>query len=217
MTRPRAVFFDLDGTFADTAPDLGHALNRMRERRNLPPLAIETVRPHASAGARGLLHLSFGLAPEDPDYGVLREEFLALYSEALCRHTRLFPGIPELLDGLEARGIVWGIVTNKPERFTRPLLAALGVASRARCIVSADTCSHPKPHPEPLLAASRQVGIEPPACVYLGDDERDVQASLAAGMRPVVARYGYLGNGKPWQTWGAQGAIAQPLDLLELF
>jgi phosphoglycolate phosphatase len=216
MTYFRAVFFDLDGTFADTAPDLGLALNRMRARRSLPPLAIEMVRPYASAGARGLLHLSFGLTPEDSSYELLREEFLTLYREVLCRHTRLFPGIPELLDELEGRGIAWGIVTNKPERFTRPLLAALGVASRARCIVSGDTCPHPKPHPEPLLTASREVGVKPSACLYLGDDERDVQASLAAGMRPVVARYGYLGNGKPWQAWGAHSAIAQPLELLEL-
>lgn len=212
----RAVFFDLDGTFADTAPDLGHTLNRMRERRRLPPLPIEAVRPHASAGARGLLHLGFGLTPEDPDYGVLREEFLTLYSEALCQGTRLFPGIAELVEKLDERGIVWGIVTNKPERFTLPLLTALGMRERSRCIVSGDTCAHPKPHPEPLLTASRQVGVEPRECLYLGDDERDTQASLAAGMHSIVACYGYLGNGKPWQEWGAHGAIAQPLDLLEI-
>jgi phosphoglycolate phosphatase len=211
----QAVLFDLDGTFADTAPDLGGALNRQRVARGLAPLALEAIRPYASAGARGLLRAGFDLAPGDADYETMRDEFLALYENALCRDSRLFAGIPELVSALESQGLEWGIVTNKAARFTLPLLDALGVRSRARCVVSGDTCPQPKPHPAPLLAASAALGIEPAACIYVGDDERDTQASLAAGMRSVVARYGYLG-GRPWELWGAHAAIEAPLDLLDL-
>ncbi|MCU0896953.1 MAG: HAD hydrolase-like protein [Burkholderiales bacterium] len=210
-----AVLFDLDGTFADTAPDLGGALNRQRKARGLQPLPLETIRPHASAGARGLLGVGFGIAPGDADYEAMRDEFLALYEGALCLESRLFDGIPELVSALESRGLEWGIVTNKAARFTLPLLDALGVRERARCIVSGDTCPQPKPHPAPLLAGSAALGIEPGRCLYVGDDERDTQASIAAGMRSVVARYGYLG-GRPWELWGAHAAIESPLDLLAL-
>ncbi|MCU0804635.1 MAG: HAD-IA family hydrolase [Burkholderiales bacterium] len=211
----RAVLFDLDGTFADTAPDLGGALNRQRAARGLAPLPLETIRPHASAGARGLLKIGFDRAPGDPDYDAMRDEFLALYEASLCRDSRLFAGIPELVAALEARGLSWGIVTNKAARFTLPLLDALGVRSRAGCVVSGDTCAQPKPHPAPLFAASAALDTEPGDCIYVGDDERDTQASLAAGMRSVVARYGYLG-GRPWEAWGAHAAIETPLALLDL-
>ena len=210
----QAVLFDLDGTLADTAPDLGGALNRQRERRGLPPLQIDRVRPHASAGARGLLAVGFGLAPGDPEFESMREEFLSLYRERLCEETRLFTGMPELLDELERRGIPWGIVTNKPERFTFPLLDALDLAARAGCVVSGDTCAHPKPHPAPLLAASQRLAVVPGGCVYVGDDERDTQASRAAGMRSIVACYGYLGSGRPWQEWGAHAGIERPEELI---
>lgn len=210
----RAVLFDLDGTLADTAPDLAGALNRQRERRGLAPLPIEQVRPHASAGARGLLGVGFGLGPGDAGFEPMREEFLALYGERLCDETRLFPGVPELLDELERRAVSWGVVTNKPARFTVPLLDALGLGSRPGCIVSGDTCAQPKPHPAPLLAACERLGIPPAECLYLGDDERDTRASLAAGMRSIVACYGYLGNERPWQEWGSEGGIERPGDLI---
>lgn len=210
----QAVLFDLDGTLADTAPDLGGALNRQRQRRGLPPLPVAQVRPHASAGARGLLAVGFGLSPGDADYEPMREEFLALYGERLCEETRLFPGMPELLDELERRGVAWGVVTNKPERFTRPLMDALALGARAGCVVSGDTCAHPKPHPAPLLAASQRLAVDPGDCLYVGDDERDTRASLAAGMRSIVACYGYLGSGRPWQEWGAHAGIERPEDLV---
>lgn len=143
------------------------------------------------------------------------DDFLARYAAALCRESRLFEGIPELVGALEARGIAWGIVTNKAERFTLPLLEALGMRARAGCVVSGDTCPQPKPHPAPLLAASAALAIPPSECVYVGDDERDTQASLAAGMQSVVARYGYLGA-RAWELWGAHAAIAAPLELLDL-
>jgi phosphoglycolate phosphatase len=204
----RALLFDLDGTFADTAPDLGNALNRQRARRGLAPLPLASIRPHASAGARGI-------APGAADYEVMREELLALYEEALCEDTQLFAGIEGLLASLHARGVPWGIVTNKPARFTGPLLQALGITGRTPCIVSGDTCAHAKPHPAPLLHGARLLGIAPEHCAYVGDDERDMLASRAAGMYGVVARYGYLG-GRPHAEWDADTGIAAPEELLSL-
>ncbi|BBL34499.1 N-acetylmuramic acid 6-phosphate phosphatase [Nitrosomonas stercoris] len=210
----KAVLFDFDGTIADTAPDLGHALNRQRIARNHPPLPIELVRMVASAGARGLLELGFGLKPEDPDYSAMREEFLDFYTEQFYRDTCLFPGIAELLEHLDKQAVPWGVVTNKPAKFTQPLMRLLGLHHRAGCIISGDDTAHTKPHPEPLLAACRQMNVLPNRCIYLGDDIRDVQASLAAGIIPIVALYGYLGNGAPPDTWGAAELIDHPNDLL---
>jgi 2-phosphoglycolate phosphatase len=210
----KAVFFDLDGTLADTAPDLGHALNRQRSARGLPPLPLALIRTEASAGARGLLGMGFNIAPGDPDYQAMRDEFLDFYAARLCHDTHLFPGITELLAQLDARALPWGIVTNKPARFTLPLLQLLGLSQRAACVISGGDTTHSKPHPEPLLAASNALGVAPAACIYLGDDMRDVEASLAAGMEPVIARYGYLGNSHPPESWGARYLIDHPQDLL---
>ncbi len=210
----KAVLFDFDGTIADTAPDLGRALNRQRVARNRPPLPIELIRTVASAGARGLLELGFNLKPGDSAYQAMREEFLSLYTEQLCEDTCLFPGIAKLLDQLDSQAIPWGIVTNKPARFTRPLMHLLGLHHRAGCIISGDDTAHTKPHPEPLLTACQQINAVPDRCIYLGDDIRDVQASLAAGMKPIVALYGYLGNSAPPETWGASWLIDHPGDLL---
>jgi phosphoglycolate phosphatase len=210
----KAVLFDLDGTLADTAPDLGHALNLLRERHGLPPLPDDLIRPQASHGARGLLGLGFGVTPEDAGFAALREEFLELYRAHICTHTRLFPGTSELLTELESKGIAWGVVTNKPARFTEPLLEALGLSRRAACIISGDTCSQPKPHPEPMLCACREVGAEPEACLYVGDAERDVEAAEAAGIPTLVAGYGYLGPEDRPETWGAHGIIAEPGEIL---
>lgn len=210
----RAVLFDLDGTLTDTAPDLGGALNRQRGRHGLPPLPLEAIRPHASHGARALLAFGFNLDPEDADFQAMREEYLELYTEGLCRDTRLFPGMAELLDLLEQRGLAWGVVTNKPARFTLPLLEQLGLRERAASVVSGDSCPHAKPHPDPLLRASKEVGAAPADCVYVGDAERDVQAALAAGMRALIAEYGYLGAGDRPETWGAYGMVRMPQDIL---
>jgi N-acetyl-D-muramate 6-phosphate phosphatase len=212
----RAVLFDLDGTLADTAPDLGLALNRQRKKRGLTALPIEQIRPHASAGARGLLKIGFELDPGHPEYDSMRTEFLGLYAEHICRDTRLFDGVLEMLSGLEERHLRWGVVTNKPARFTLPLLELLGLASRAACVVSGDTTPYPKPHPAPLLAASEKLGLTPAECLYLGDDRRDVEASLAAGMPCFIAAYGYLGSGGDPLTWGASRLVQRPLDLLQL-
>jgi len=212
----RAVLFDLDGTFADTAPDLGRAVNRMRAERSLAPLSIETLRAHASSGARGLLKAGFGVTPESEGYGALRERFLLLYEENLCIDTRVFDGIPGLLKAIEAGGLPWGIVTNKAKRYTEPLLRKLGIDSRAACIVSGDSTPHIKPHPAPLLLAASLVSLPPAQCLYIGDDLRDAQAARAAGMRFAVAGWGYLGEGGDPQTWGADAVIARPHEILDL-
>ena len=210
----RAVLFDLDGTLADTAPDLGYALNLQLQRYGRAPLPIAAIRPHASAGSRGLLQLGFGIGPGDADFEAMRQEYLALYDENLCRATTLFPGVLELLTALEQTAVAWGIVTNKPHRYTVPLVEQLGLAGRAGCVVSGDTVPRSKPHPDSLFKASSDLGIAPGEAIYLGDDERDTQAALAAGMRSVIAGYGYLGEGNHPETWGAEAIIRHPAELL---
>ena len=210
----KAVLFDLDGTLVDTAPDLGHALNRMRDARGLPPLPLAATRPVTSLGARGMLNAGFGIGPGHPDYGAMREEFLRLYEADICRDTRLFSGVPELLDALEARGLSWGIVTNKSERLARLLLGILGIASRASCIVGGDSTPHFKPHPDPLFAACKALREDGGACIYVGDDLRDIEAGHAAGMKAAAVKWGYLNGGKP-ETWNAEWLIDQPEDLLQ--
>jgi phosphoglycolate phosphatase len=211
----RAVLFDLDGTLADTAPDLGGALNRLREQHALAPLPIEAVRPYASSGARGLLRIGFDLKPGDASYEEMRQAFLAHYDAAICVETRLFPGIVELLAQLEARNIAWGIVTNKATRFTGRLVELLGLAERVGCVVCGDTTPHMKPHPAPLLAAAERLGLAPARCSYVGDDLRDIQAAQAAGMASIAVEYGYQGteNGGP-HSWNADAVIARPIDLI---
>lgn len=212
----RAVLFDLDGTFADTAPDLGRALNRMRSDRRLEPLPIETLRAHASSGARGLIKAGFDLAPGSEDYEALRARFLALYEENLCVDTRVFEGIPALLEAVEARGLRWGIVTNKAQQYTDPLLRKLGFDARAACIVSGDSTAHVKPHPASLLRAAALLSLGPTDCLYVGDDLRDIQAARAAGMRFVAAGWGYLGEGGDPDAWGADAVASRPQDILNL-
>ena len=211
----RAVLFDLDGTLVDTAPDLGYALNLQRARHGLPPLADEVIRPQASHGARGLLGIGFDLHPDDTKFALMREEFLQLYADNICRHSRPFDGILELLAELDARQLKWGVVTNKPARFTEPLMSILDLAERAACIVSGDTCPQPKPHPAPMLAAAELCGAAPGQCLYLGDAERDIQAANASAMPALVAAWGYLDATDLPHTWGAHAQIHHPLETLD--
>ena len=209
----RAILFDLDGTFADTAPDLSRALNTMRMRRDLPPLPVEATRPVTSTGARGLLSVGFGIKPDHPDYTAMRAEFLELYAKDLCRETRVFPGIPELLSHIENRSWKWGIVTNKAEGLAKPLIALLGLSARCGCVIGGDTTAHTKPHPDPLFAACRVMDVKPAHCTYVGDDKRDVEAGRAAGMKTIAVRYGYLNGGEP-DTWGADAVVDCPQDAI---
>ena len=209
-----AVLFDLDGTLADTAGDLAGALNRVRADHGLAPMPVDQLRPHASAGARGLLGAGMGIAPDHADYTRLRDAFLEHYRDALDVTTRLFDGVPAMLDAIEARGLRWGVVTNKAERFTTPVVAALGLAMRAGVVVSGDTTAHSKPHPLPLLHAAATLGVPAQRCTYVGDDLRDVIAGNSAGMPTLVADYGYLGESGSADDWPATGWLPAPLDLL---
>ncbi len=209
-----AVLFDLDGTFADTAPDLAAALNHVRDLRGLHPLPLETIRPQASHGSVGLLKAGFNVEPDMPDFANLRASFLNYYETHICVHTTLFPGIAQLVETLEQYGLPWGIVTNKPHRFTVPLMRALGYAQRAACLVSGDTCEHAKPHPTPLLHAAGLMGVDPARCLYLGDDLRDMEAAQAANMIGIIASYGYIDPTSSMSTWPSEGNVQTPLALM---
>ena len=210
----KAVLFDLDGTLADSAPDMARALNAIRAVRKLPPLPVKEVRPHVSRGARGMLTVGFNMNSEHADYAAMRDEFLDHYERHLCIDTRLFDGMDSLLQSLERSGIEWGVVTNKARRFALPLLATMKLDQRAACIVCGDTTPHTKPHPEPLLHALRELGLPASAAWYVGDDERDIQAARAANMRSLAARYGYIGTGAPPEAWRADGIVDSAEEVL---
>jgi phosphoglycolate phosphatase len=212
----QAVLFDLDGTLIDSAADLGAAVDKMRTDRGLPSLPLECYRPMAGAGARGMLGQAFGMTPEHPDFIAYREEFFANYQSCMTCRTQAFDGVQEMVQHLVLSGLAWGVVTNKSARFTEPLTHAMPLFSSAGAIVSGDTTPHAKPHPAPLLEAARRLRLEPRHCVYVGDDERDIVAGLAAGMGTVAATYGYLGSTSSVRQWGAHAEINFPLDLLQL-
>ena len=212
----KAVLFDLDGTLIDSAPDLGAAADAMRVERGMPSLPAALYRPMAGAGARGMLQIAFNVTPEDPQFDTLREEFFRNYEQRMTQNTYAFEGVAELLQSIVSLGLPWGVVTNKSKRFTNPLTAAMPLFATAGTMVSGDTTAHAKPHPAPLLEAARQLGIAPEACVYVGDDERDIVAGKAAGMRTVAATYGYLGKQTDVAAWNADQTINSPLALLQL-
>ena len=212
----RAVLFDLDGTLIDSAPDLGAAADKMRTDRGLPSLPLERYRPMAGAGARGMLGEAFGMASDHPEFLAMREEFFVNYESRLTELTRIFDGVPELVDQILQRKLAWGVVTNKSARFTDPLTRAMPLFATAGAVVSGDTTPHAKPHPAPLLEAAARLGLQPGHCIYVGDDERDIAAGLAAGMVTVAATYGYLGAKTNPMEWGAHAAIKSPSELLQL-
>ena len=214
LARPRAVLFDLDGTLADTAPDLAHAVNQLRVARGLLPAPYDKLRPVASAGARGLIGAAFGLAPGQAEYEPLRVQFLDNYLAAIADKTTLFDGVPAMLAALEKHGIRWGIVTNKAARLTDVLVPKIGLG-HAACVVPGDTTAHPNPHPASLLEAAARLALAPQDCWYVGDDLRDIQAGLAAGMPTIAAAWGYCGHVEP-TTWQADHILATPLNLLQL-
>ncbi len=214
LPAPAAVLFDLDGTLADTAPDLAGAVNLLRISKGLPPAPYEMLRPVASAGARGLIGVAFNVTPAEADYDALRDAFLANYEAQIALHTTLFDGVEELLGRLQEQGIQWGIVTNKPARFTDLLLPKIRLG-HAACSISGDTTAHAKPHPEPLFEAARRLGLFPHQCWYVGDDLRDIEAGKAAGMTTIAAAWGYCGNTEPL-SWQADMIMQTPNDLIRL-
>jgi phosphoglycolate phosphatase len=210
-----AVLFDLDGTLIDSAPDLAGAVDQMRTDRGLASLPLSLYRPMAGAGARGMLGVAFGVEPQSPGFDDLREEFFDRYERRLSQLTVAFEGVWELVNSLNQRNILWGVVTNKATRFTVPLTQAMPLFATAAAIVSGDTTPHAKPHPAPLLEAARRLRVSPSQCLYVGDDERDVVAGNAAGMYTVAATYGYLGNKTDVSSWGAHAEINTPSALLQ--
>ena len=211
----RLVLFDLDGTLIDSAPDLAAAANAMRTARRMDPLPLATLRPMVGAGARGMVGLALGVAPGHDDYDDLRAEFLSRYEQALLRHTVVFEAMQPVLARLESESKPWGIVTNKQERFTRPIVDGLGLDRRAAVVICGDTTPHAKPHPAPLIEAARRAGVATEHCVYVGDDARDVQAGRAAGMAVLAAGWGYLGQGDAVEAWGADAVLSDPVELLQ--
>jgi 2-phosphoglycolate phosphatase len=212
----KGIFFDLDGTLADTAPDLVAAANQLLITRNLAPKQYEVLRPRASAGARGLIKGAFGIDTEHPDFIPLRDEFFGNYERALLVNSVLFEGVEDLLKQLDEAKLPWGIVTNKSERFTIPLTELMGLSQRAVSTVSGDTTPHSKPHPEPILHAARVANVDPSRSIYVGDDIRDIVAGRAAGMKTIAAAYGYCGCEEPPEDWGADYLVHHPLELLEI-
>jgi 2-phosphoglycolate phosphatase len=212
MAAPRAILFDLDGTLADTAPDLAAAVNYLRQQRGLAPTPYAILRPTASAGARGMIGAAFGLQPADEGFEELRLQWFERYQTAMAVESTLFDGVVELLEGIRATGMAWGVVTNKPSRFTDPLIPQIGLA-HAGCIVSGDTTGFSKPHPAPLLEGARRLDVAPEQCWYVGDDLRDIEAGRAAGMVTVACAWGYCGELEPVH-WGADYLLESPLELL---
>lgn len=210
-----AVLFDLDGTLADTAPDLCGAMGILLAEEGRPQQAFSSLRPHTSQGVRGLLGKAFAIDSTHGDYARLSSRFLEIYAGRLCVLSTLFDGIPALLDALEARGLAWGIVTNKRARYTDPLVAALGLSPRTQCVVSGDTTAAAKPSPLPILHACTLLGCSPRRTLYVGDDRRDIVAGQAAGTLTAAVSYGYLGDGGPLDGWGADFIANHPADLAD--
>lgn len=212
----KAILFDLDGTLIDSAPDLGAAADKMRTDRGLSSLPLVQYRHMAGSGARGMLAEAFGMAPDHPDFADWREEFFVNYESRMTRSTIIFDGVPELIGNILQKKMFWGVVTNKAARFTDPLTRSMALFETAGAIVSGDTTPYSKPHPAPLLEAALRLNVPAEQCVYVGDDERDIAAGLAAGMRTVAATYGYLGAKANPDDWGAHAAIKSPAELLQL-
>lgn len=209
----RAVWFDLDGTLVDSAVDLAAPIHAMRMERGLAPIGAELLRPYTSMGARGLLMRGLDVQKGDQDFEALRDEFLARYEKAMVVHTGLFPGMAQVLEHLDAQGLIWGVVSNKFERYVRHILDALQLTARCAAVVGGDTTPFPKPNPANLFYACGAAAVDPRQCVYVGDDRRDIEAGQAAGMRTLAAAYGYCGDTLDPSLWGADGLIETPLQL----
>ncbi len=215
LAPPAAVFFDLDGTIIDSAPDLAGAANAMRRDRGMEPVDYDYLRPCVGSGARGMVGAAFGVGPDDKDFEAMRTEFLDRYTHMLLDKTRVFGDMEVVLQVLEAHPIPWGIVTNKHQRFTTPIVEGLGLDLRAAAVVCGDTTPHAKPHPAPLLEAARRANVDASRCVYIGDDRRDIEAARAAGMRSAAASWGYIDLGEVVADWGADVVLKDPKDILK--
>ena len=215
MTQIRTVLFDLDGTLADTAPDLAFALNQVLREQGCEPLPFAQIRPVVSHGGIALIKLGFNIEETAAQFDPLRQRLLAIYREHIVRETTPFEGMLELLDAIEARGLNWGVVTNKPGWLTEPLLEGLRLKQRAAAIVSGDTLPERKPHPAPMLLACEQAGSHAAECLYVGDAQRDIEAGRNAGMKTLVALFGYIGEKDQPEQWQADGMVENALQILK--
>jgi phosphoglycolate phosphatase len=215
MRHIRTVLFDLDGTLADTAPDLAFALNQVLQEQGYDPLPFEQIRPVVSHGGLALIKLGFNIDESAPQFDTLRQRLLAIYREHIVHHTTLFAGMANLLDTIEQRGLNWGVVTHKPGWLTEPLLEGLALKKRAATIVSGDTLNERKPHPAPMLLACRQAGSSAAQCLYVGDAERDIEAGRNAGMQTLVALFGYIGENDKPELWRADGMVESASAIAE--
>lgn len=206
--------FDLDGTLIDTAPDMAAALDILCHEEQKPALPYEDVRPVVSNGSVALVKLAFGEALEEHILERLKTRYLQIYQDHLSIKSKLFDEMDDLLTQLESNNIKWGVVTNKPGWLTEPLMASLGLQQRAACIVSSDSTVNRKPHPEPMFYACKLAGSQPEECVYVGDARRDIEAGKNAGMRTIIAEYGYIDVGENTQDWHADHSINSPSQLL---
>jgi len=211
--RINSVLFDLDGTLADTSPDMADALNILFKKIGKPSVDYELARKNTSRGSIALIQLGFEHPLEDPLRKQLQKQYLQIYAENLCNKTTLFPGVDELLNSLDENKTPWGIVTNKPANLAEPLLKELKIAERCGCLVSGDTLPKRKPHPDPLHHAAKILNIKEQDTIYIGDDPRDIQAGKAAGMATAVASYGYIQDNENPRNWGADILFSQPMEL----
>lgn len=216
MAEIKTVLFDLDGTLIDTAPDMANALNILLQEQDQAPLPFEQIRPVVSNGSVALVKLGFGESMAEERLEYLKQRYLDIYQQHLCKDSCLFDGMAELLAHIEQQGMSWGVVTNKPAWLTDPLMEQIGLRDRAACIVSGDTTSNRKPHPQPMYHACICAGSEPHSCIYIGDARRDIEAGKNAGMKTVVALYGYIGDWEDIDDWGADVKIQRPLDMLDI-
>ncbi|MCZ6802775.1 MAG: HAD-IA family hydrolase [Proteobacteria bacterium] len=208
-----SILFDLDGTLADTAPDLANALNAIRLTHNLPELPLEIIRPSVSPGGNAMIKLAFDLEEGDPGFDNIRDQFLNHYLKNIAQETRLFDGMEELLLSLESENKTWGIVTNKSSWLTDPLIEALSLEKRAACVVSGDTTQHRKPHPAPILHACNLIQSDPAATIYIGDAQRDIEAGRRAGTKTLIALYGYIDKDENTDSWCADGMVSSPHEI----
>ena len=212
--RYNAVFFDLDGTLVDTAPDMVAVLERVCANHNLPTVDRDLARNNVSNGSVGLLRLAFPDA-DDAQMKLLVEEFLDDYQQSLCIDTHIFEPLGQLLETVKQNGRTWGVVTNKPARMTDPLLKELGIYDDAAAVVSGDTLPQRKPHPAPLLHAAEIAGVTPAETTYVGDASRDIEAGIAAGMGTIAVGFGYIAAGDDPQSWGADLYAADTIALVD--
>ncbi|MFN3919998.1 MAG: HAD family hydrolase, partial [Methylohalobius sp.] len=216
MTRARCILFDLDGTLLDTLPDLAFALNTVLAEEGLEPLPLQLIRPAISHGAQALLRLGFGEVQDQAAADRRVARLLAVYQRHLAANTKLFDGMAEVLETIESQGKVWGVVTSKRRYLTLPLLERLGLRQRVACVVCGDDTLYGKPHPDPLWLACRMARVEPAECLYMGDARSDIEAGRRAGMRTLVARYGYLAPDARPELWGADAVVDKPEQLVHL-